>query len=391
MPTLHIQGDTIETGIMNTTTSQIWIRSPRFDLTFIMGGAVLTLLLPVLTSVRPELLPLVFWIWLIAFEGSHFWATFSRTYFDSRFRAENPGFLAGSLLFFAFPVVAVFLGTTLKSPWPTDLYGYFIFLWSLYHNARQHYGFLSIYARKSGNRAETITAYQRVIYVAIVGAQIYFATHFKTEIAIAVAPFRQWPAGLQALLTYGPLAITAAAAVWLVLLARQSYAEFGKTSMIPALYTTVCLVFYSVMFYVVAPREPFFPSPVNGAQKLMLLAVMNSLFHNIQYHAIVWHYSAKRYRSDQQFGLAGRFNRSTASYIGVALVMGVLFGMIVWNMHDWPWITGAYTAGTEFPSIPYILFFGIIGHHFYLDQKIWRPSQQRDLQQYLGLSLAPAA
>ncbi len=375
---------------MSTTTNQIWIRSPRFDLTFVMGGAVLTLLLPVLTSLRPELLPLVFWIWLIGFEGSHFWATFSRTYLDTRFRTENPGLLSGSLLFFAFPAIAVLIRTSTNSSWSTDLYGYFIFLWSLYHNARQHFGFLSIYARKSGNRAETIAAYQRVIYVAIVGAQIYFAVHFKTELAIPVTPFRQWPEAAQALLTYGPLAVTAAAAIWLVSITRQSYAESGKTSLIPALYTAVCLVFYSVMFYVVAPREPFFPSAVNGAQKLMLLAVMNSLFHNIQYHAIVWHYSAKRYRSDEQFGWAGRFNRSTASYVGVALVMGVVFGAIVWNMHDWPWITGAYTAGTEFPSVPYILFFGIIGHHFYLDQRIWRPSRQQDLRQYLGLSPAAA-
>ena len=33
----------------------------------------------------------------------------------------------------------------------------------------------------------------------------------------------------------------------------------------------------------------------NGAQLLMLLAVMNSLFHNIQYHAIVWIYARRRY------------------------------------------------------------------------------------------------
>lgn len=372
-------------------TNQIWIRGPRFDLTFVMGGAVLTLLLPVLAALHPEFLPAVFWIWLIGFEGSHFWATFSRTYFDTRFRKENSGLLLGSLVFFLFPALAVVIRATTKSAWVTDLYGYFIFLWSLFHNARQHFGFLSIYARKSGNSEALVTAYQRVIYLAIVGAQIYFAAHFKTELALPVAAFHQWPAAAQALLTYGPFAITGLAAIQLVFLARQTFAEAGKNALIPALYTTVCLVFYSVMFYVVAPREPFFTRPVNGAQKLMLLAVMNSLFHNIQYHAIVWHYSTKRYRSDAHFGLAGHFNRGTASYLGVALFMGVVFGLIVWNMHDWPWITGVYTPGTEFPALAYILFFGIIGHHFYLDQKIWRPSRQQDLQRYLGLAPAPAS
>ncbi len=370
--------------------NSVWIRNPRFDLTCVMGGALLTLLLPLLTGSFPHVLPFVFWIWLVVFEGSHFWATFSRTYFDTRFRQENAGLLQGSLVFFAFPAAAVVIRTLTNSSWSTDLYGYFIFLWSLYHNARQHFGFLSIYARKSGNHAETITAYQRVIYVAIVGAQVYFAAHFKTELAIRAAPFQQWPDVLRMLLTYGPLAISASAAVWLVMLVRRSYAESGKTALIPALYTAVCLVFYSVMFYVVAPREPFFPSPANGAQKLMLLAVMNSLFHNIQYHAIVWHYSAKRYRSEEQFGWAGRFNRGTASYLGTALLMGAVFGLIVWNMHDWPWINGSFTPGRDFPTLPYILFFGIIGHHFYLDQRIWRPSRQQDLRGYLGLAPAPA-
>ncbi len=36
----------------------------------------------------------------------------------------------------------------------------------------------------------------------------------------------------------------------------------------------------------------------------------------------------------------------------------------------------------------YVLYFGIVGHHFYLDQKIWRPSLQKDLSQYLGLSIS---
>lgn len=372
-------------------TNPVWIRSPRFDLTFVMGGAVLTLFLPVLTSLQPNLLPFIFWIWLIGFEGSHFWATFSRTYFDTRFRQENPRLLSGSLVFFAFPALAVIIRTSTKNAWATDVYGYFIFLWSLYHNARQHFGFLSIYTRKSGNQPQIVTAYQRVIYLAIVGSQIYFAAHFKTELAIPVAPFQQWPVPVRDLLTYGPFAITSIAAILLLMLTYQSWTKSGPRSLIPALYTGVCLVFYSVMFYVVAPREPFFANPANGAQKLMLLAVMNSLFHNIQYHAIVWHYSASRYRSDEQFGWAGRLNGGTSTYLSVALSMGIVFALIVWNMHDWPWITGAYSPGTEFPAVPYILFFGIIGHHFYLDQRIWRPSRQPDLQKYLGLAPVPAS
>lgn len=375
---------------MSSTNTSIWLRSAAFDLTFVMGGAPLTLALPIIVSLVPAALPTIFWLWIVLFEGSHFWATLSRTYFDNAFREKNARYLNGSLLFFVFPAVAVALRWSLRSNWPTDLYGYFIFLWSLYHNARQHFGFLMIYGKKSGNSASILKGYRTVIYLAIVGAQVYFATHFKTELAVPVAPFRLWPTWLQTLLTYVPYAVSMGASVLLSVLTARAFTANRWRALVPSLYTLVCLVFYSVMFYGVAPREPFFANPANGAQKLMLLAVMNSLFHNIQYHAIVWHYSAARYRSDERFGWAQQFNRSTGRYGTVALAMGLLFAAIVWHMHDWPSLAGTFISVSEFAAIPYVLFFGIIGHHFYLDQRIWRPSTQHELRTYLGLQTTVA-
>jgi len=144
------------------------------------------------------------------------------------------------------------------------------------------------------------------------------------------------------------------------------------------------------MFYGVAPREPFFSAAQNGAQNLMLLAIMNSLFHNIQYHAIVWTYARKRYIENQEnvsrdlLGFASRINGSFKGYATASILMGVGFAWIVNGLGDWPNWQGVGPFH-EMSALSYVLFFGIIGHHFFLDQMIWRPSRQKDLRSYLRL------
>ncbi len=156
-------------------------------------------------------------------------------------------------------------------------------------------------------------------------------------------------------------------------------------------YSLVCWVFYTVMFYGVAPQEPFFPAAQNGAQSLMLLAIMNSLFHNIQYHAIVWTYSKKRYIENTEklstdlLGLASRVNGSFTGYATASLFMGSVFAWIVNGLADWPNWQGVGPLH-EMNALSYVLFFGIIGHHFFLDQMIWRPSHQKDLRHYFRLN-----
>lgn len=377
------------TAATATSHSSIWIRNPAYDLSLVMGGAILTLGIAGTVTIHPALLPIFFWIWVIGFEGSHFWATFSRTYIDRAFRQENSLVLNRSLIFFVLPIAAVIADKGLSTTLSTTIYGFFIFLWSLYHNARQHFGFVSIYVKKSGMEQSLSNRYRTLIYWAVGATQVYFALNFKTQVAFAGAPKPDEISPLVGLvLAYGPMTVSVLAGLYLFNLATKTYASYGKKALVPALYVATCLIFYSTMFYVIAPREPFFSAHANGAQLFMLIAIMNSLFHNIQYHAIVWHYANRRYTQEQQakgvYGLAQWVNGRAATYILVALLLGAVFGAIVWNMGDWPSWTGNFVA-SPFNAIAYILYFGIVGHHFYLDQYIWRPSRQPELRQYLNL------
>jgi hypothetical protein len=64
--------------------------------------------------------------------------------------------------------------------------------------------------------------------------------------------------------------------------------------------------------------------------------------------------------------------------------MGAVYGFITWHVGDWPSFSGSW-QNVKFHSWAYILFFGIIGHHFFLDQVIWHPSRSKELKNYLKL------
>jgi hypothetical protein len=373
----------------NAMTNQRFIVSPGFDWIFVLGGAALTLALPVVVTAQPGLLPWVFWAWIVFFEGSHFWATLSRTYLDKKFSQENRSVLFGSLIFFVLPAIAVAHWKAVGSNLLVDLYGFGIFVWSLYHNARQHFGFFKIYSKKSAQSDPNSVGSSRWLYAGIVAPQFYFLMFHKGPAALGFFPSRA---------SLGAGAGVIEAACWLisgmvgVYLIRQAIGSIKKGLGMPLVYSLVCWVFYSTMFYFVAPREPFYSMAQNGAQGLMLLAVMNSLFHNIQYHAIVWAYARKRYGEAREqsadlsvLGIASRVNGTLGSYLLVSVLMGFGFAWIVSGLGDWPTVTGHFTP-TPMSPLSYILFFGIIGHHFFLDQKIWRPSRQSELRSYLGVS-----
>lgn len=386
--------------------TKLWLKSPVFDLGLVMGGAAFTLSIAALAFRWPSWLPVFFWVWVVVFEGSHFWATLSRTYLDSHFRKQQGAVLLGSLCFFAFPALALWVDHTLVSSILLDqasgysdaaaegkpllsfalLYGFFIFLWSLYHNARQHYGFMSIYAHKAKLAGDFKASLSKALYLSVCAAQVYFLVNFKAMGVFQLELSASQHPNLAFLLQVVPLTLSFVAGLWLVKCLIEGYAEYRQRCLVAVLYVATCLVFYGTMFYVVAPKDTFLQN-TSGAQTLMLVTIMNSLFHNIQYHAIVWYYNSKRFHRDSKtkekhYGLASLTNGGTLRYLTVAVCFGVVFGWIMWHLGDWPNAYGDWTQ-PHTHSWAYVLFFGIIGHHFYLDQKIWRPSKQQDLKHYI--------
>ena len=121
-------------------------------------------------------------------------------------------------------------------------------------------------------------------------------------------------------------------------------------------------------------------------------AAFVTIFHDLQYHAIVWFHNRNRYaRPGEGHGLARHVNASLVRYLGfaaafslgiyllVACSTGVFPGCQVFLTRK---ILGPITAN----QLGLSLWWGIALHHYYLDQKIWRIRGDDRLRRDLGLA-----
>ncbi len=350
----------------------MWIVNKRYDLAFIFGGALASLAVPFLVMWNAALLPILFWIWLLVFDGTHLWAAYSRTYLDRQFWKTDGKLLLWSPLVILFPISAILLFFVSGSMRPIEIFLVLAQGWAYYHLVRQHYGFLSLYDRKAGADPGTHRINKWTLYVALWAAYLYFLIGHPLNRKVSGLPELPWLNGI---------AMTVCVAVAVCFLVYH----FWKSSHSAAtLFTSVCVSLYAAIFFWIAPREPFLTNASNIVQSFLLIAIMMTLFHNIQYHAIVWHYNRQKYR-DASFGPATSFNKSFPVYAAAAIAFAGFYVAAAWFSTEYPSLSGEFSE-PAFVPIAFVLWWGILFHHYYLDQKIWRVSKTKDLQQQLGIA-----
>ena len=133
-----------------------WIISRGVDGVFVIGSALAGYVYLLLyAAVHIPIGPL-WWIWSIGFDGTHIFATASRTYFDREARVRNRRLFYGSLLFFfSLGPVLVLAG------WKGWLY-LLVGAWAYYHVIRQHYGFMVLYKVKNRDLGKLDNALDRL-------------------------------------------------------------------------------------------------------------------------------------------------------------------------------------------------------------------------------------
>ena len=99
-----------------------WIISRGGDLSLVIGSAAAGYIYLLLYTGLHVPITLLWWFWSVGFDGTHIFATASRTFFDSEARARNPKLLYGSLLFFfSIGPVMVLAGAALLMPTMTGV------------------------------------------------------------------------------------------------------------------------------------------------------------------------------------------------------------------------------------------------------------------------------
>ena len=370
--------------------SSPWIVNKGYDVAFIFGGAGASLLVPLLVMWHPEWLAAMFWIWLILFDGTHLWASYSRTYIDRDFWRSDRRLLAWSLLVFIAPLFAVGLMWLLGSQTPVQFFLMFALAWAYYHIFRQHYGYVSIYDRKANTDQRAHNVNKWTLYIGLLAPYGYFILNHPINREMAGLTFLENAVWLGWLTVALPVTASVGALLYFVICHLSYRGEEGRVSGPAVFFVLTCLGVYSLIFYVIAPGEPFFPGARSPVQKFMVIAMMMSLFHNVQYHAIVWHHNRRKYRQDaesrNEFGMAVPLNRNIIVYLLVGVGFASLYGGIAWLTTDYP-TPGGELMEQVFVPAAFCLWWGLLFHHYYLDQKIWRVSRKKDLQKHLRVDV----
>ncbi|MFY9821353.1 MAG: hypothetical protein WAM82_08225 [Thermoanaerobaculia bacterium] len=356
--------------------SQPWIISRRDDLLWFQGSVLAGVALLLFFWMQPPLrngsytiwnpVVMVLLLWGILFDGTHVWGTYARSYFarDETSRAALPGHWSWAVIAVG-PIIAVIDHALLKpeasllsqAGWLFRSFLVFAYLWAYWHLVRQHYGFLVLYRRKAG---ETDRRGNRLDAALLWTGTLYPYLRFSLSESFEKSGLPQViPAGLLApLRTALDIAFIAVMAgiVALMVSGRIEKARLGPKH----LFLAVVIGFTFLVFGLL--------------DNLLTITATLTIFHNLQYHRIVWQYERGRGRTP---------SGSLTAYLTLGLILGV-----VWYV---PRVFGvAAVEGNLARNVLLGLGWGIAFHHYIVDGRIWRVRRTRGVAEALDAGAARA-
>jgi hypothetical protein len=319
-------------------TSPRWIVNRGVDLCLVIGSASAGYVYLLLYTALHVKISLLWWFWSVGFDGTHIFATASRTYFNREARGRDRTLLYGSLLiFFSLGPIMVLAGQK-------GLLALLVGVWAYYHVIRQHYGFLVLYKVKNRDLLPLDNSLDRVFLgVMLIFPPFHrFFIHHPEELDLKLS-FAPWE----------PLCWAIVAATAVAWLARQAYRTAGgfpldvpKYLLLAAIVPLHWLTFAYMSWQAAVPTV--------------------TIVHNLQYHTLVWFHNRNRY--------AGKtlLSRSLGAYIGAALLFSALYR-----------IPGFQLGQVSDLAFGFFCGFGLT--HYYLDSRIWRVRHDPGLREALRL------
>lgn len=370
------------------TISVRWITNRNCDLLCYIGAAATGYLL-IYANLRLGISALwLWWFWIVAVDGPHVFATLSRTYLDSEEWRQRPGLLLGSLLWFVVGPIFFTVSLISHSLQPFLLFLTLANLWAYWHVVRQHYGFLVLYQKKNGEpsgKANRIDYW--IFYVLMIAPFVSFILrHPQARPFFGLAQYLSQPEKIVLFVIHG----TVVAAVVIYSVKELLRLSSGQPLNLPKnLFLLACVPLHLFLFL-----HPYVSTHID----LRLFAVFVTFYHNIQYHGIVWFYNRNRYGAEQpepRYGAANLISKNFLIYYSAALVFTLLYRYANWYLVGGidvafsvrPETLSSMTAGQ---ILIVGIWWGFAFNHYYLDQKIWRLSKDKRLNQDLGIATAAA-
>jgi hypothetical protein len=330
--------------------SQPWIISRREDLLWFQGSVVAGLALLAFFLAAPRLdaatlapghpVVLAVFLWGVLFDGTHVWGTYARSYLapDETSRASLPG--RRSWLLLAVGPVIAFADATLSAP--GSLFGIFLlaaYLWAYWHLVRQHYGFVMLYRKRAGEYAARGASLDSlVLWIGCLYPFLRFslgAAYLRTGLPQLLPA--SWLGPLRLALDLG-FAATMIGIVGLIASERVEPLRLGPKHLLLAIVVSFHVAVFGFLDHL-----------------LPILATL-TIFHNLQYHRIVWQYER---------GLGRRPSGGLGRYLAAGVALG-----IVWYT---PRVLGAAAAHDGLAcNLLLGLGWGVAFHHYLVDGRIWR-------------------
>lgn len=341
-----------------SSSAQPWIISRNDDLVWFQGSVLAGMALLLFFAWQPPLrndsytiwnpVVMALLLWGVLFDGTHVWGTYARSYRapDVTSRAALPGRWSWSIIAVG-PAIALidyaFLephSSLLSSAgWLFRSFMLFAYVWAYWHLVRQHYGFLVLYRRKAG---ESDRRGGRLDAMLLWTGTLYPYLRFSLSEA-----FEQ--TGLPQLVTpqlLAPLRLTLDIAFVLVMIGIVALMLSGRIEQFrPGPKHLLLLVVIGFTFAVFSLLD-----------NLLTITATLTIFHNLQYHRIVWQYER---------GLGRVPSGSLTAYLGLGLLLGV-----VWYV---PRVFGVAAIDNSLVrNVLLGLGWGVAFHHYLVDGRIWR-------------------
>jgi hypothetical protein len=369
------------------TISASWITNRNFDLIWYIGACLTSYLMIYLSVGLGVSALLLWWFWILSVDGPHVFGTLSRTYFDTQEWSERRKLLLGSLLWFSVGPLCVFASIAGGTRLPYLIFLAFASLWAYWHVVRQHYGFMVLYQKKNGEPAGKANPWDYwIFYVLMIAPFISFAIrHPKARLELGLPPgisnFEQTIVWLDYLVIVSALALYVAKEI--ESLRRGKAFNFPKN-----LFLAACVPLHLFIFL-----HPYISTHV----PILLFVVFVTFYHNIQYHGIIWFYNRNRYGKERNYGPANWISKNFVIYYAAGLLFAILYRYTNWyflGLHV-PFLPGTSSVsqivlGSNFKvsDLAFAFWWGFAFHHYYLDQKIWRLSKDRRLNEELKVAVA---
>ena len=377
-----------------------WLISKTADLVFLIGGVFVSYALWALWRFGYLDTGNLVLLWVFVFHGPHFWSTLSRTVFDREERQKRGGIYKRSLLWFLVGPVMIGAGLLVTDATGrkelTLLFFFLAALWAYHHVVKQHFGFLALYRAKHGEFDRVGFTVQKWYLIATLWIPMLMVLLGELKWLEQVPGALWWASqgGTNTLLSignaakaYGPWLFGAAQLVFLWSLMRGRAQGHGLN------LPLVLLVVASVsLHWVVVTSVLDLPAHERGEGSFghYALVPLVTIYHNIQYHALIWHYNREKYRgpdAEQRFGLAATLNQNFAIYLACGvLYTAVTIGLEFYDL--WP-LTEKDLAGVHGKAPIALLAVGLIWGfsfmHYWVDSKIWHVREDDELREILGL------